>query len=434
MSGKGFPGVKDTAPREVYARESGVTKKIYLIGTGPGNPGLLTAEARDAIAESGCVIGAPRLLEAVGEFIPGKPREPLIAAAEIFRFIAASGFPVLGLLFSGDAGFYSGARPLISLLKEAACPFTVISGISTLSYFAGRLGRPWDDIRVVSLHGRRREITGQAARNRAVFFLTDREMNPAVICAALDRDGFGDLAVSVGERLSYGDEKITAGAARELAEKTFDPLSVMLVENPNPLPSPTAWFSDGQFLRAGVPMTKEMVRVVSVSKLAPEEDDVVWDIGAGTGSVSCEIARRIPDGRIYAVEKDPAALALLEENKKKFGIYNMEIIRGPAPGVLRDMPKPDRVFIGGSGGSLAEIVRVALEKNPRASLVINAVTLETLGQMTPLLEDARFTGAEIVQLSVAKAEKAGPRHLMRASNPVYIFSGRGGGQNDDNPR
>ena len=181
-------------------------------------------------------------------------------------------------------------------------------------------------------------------------------------------------------------------------------------------------------------MTKEAVRTFSVSKLALEDNSVVWDIGAGTGSVSCEIALRVRYGRVYAVEKDPAALALLEEHKKKFGLYNMEIIRGSAPGALRDLPKPDRVFIGGAGGSLEEILRVTLEKNPRIALVINAVTLETLGLLTPLLGDARFVAAEIVQLSAAKAEKAGSCHLMRGSNPVYIFSGRGGGGKNDDSR
>ena len=312
----------------------------------------------------------------------------------------------------------------------------MVSGVSTLSYFAGRLGRSWDDVQVVSLHGRRREISGQVAYNRAVFFLTDREMNPAVICASLEESGFGDLEVSVGERLSYDGERITTGAVREFAKGVFDPLAVMLVENPNPLSASAGNYSlpDDRFLRSGVPMTKEAVRTFSVSKLALEDNSVVWDIGAGTGSVSCEIALRVRYGRVYAVEKDPAALALLEEHKKKFGLYNMEIIRGSAPGALRDLPEPDRVFIGGAGGSLEEILRVTLEKNPRIVLVINAVTLETLGLLTPLLGDARFVAAEIVQLSAAKAEKAGPCHLMRGSNPVYIFSGRGGGGKNDDSR
>jgi precorrin-6Y C5,15-methyltransferase (decarboxylating) len=408
-------------------------KKIYLIGMGPGGISLLTAEAREAIAECRCLTGAPRLLDAAAGLAADKPRQALIAPEEIFRFIAASAYPVLGALFSGDAGFYSGARPLIHLLREASFPFTVISGVSTLSYFTGRLGRSWDDVQVVSLHGRRREIAGQVAYNRAVFFLTDGEMNPAAICASLEGDGFGDLEVSVGERLSCDGERITAGTVREFAKRAFDPLSVMLVENPDPLSASAGNYSlpDDRFSRAGVPMTKEAVRTFSISKLALEDSSIAWDIGAGTGSVSCEIALRVRYGRVYAVEKDPAALALLEEHKKKFGLYNMEIVRGSAPGVLQDLPKPDRVFIGGAGGSLEGIIRAALEKNPRLGLVINAVTLETLGLLTPLLGDARFAAAEIVQLYAAKAEKAGPSHLMRGSNPVYIFSGRGGGKNDD---
>jgi precorrin-6Y C5,15-methyltransferase (decarboxylating) len=415
-------------------QEIGKGKKIYLIGTGPGNISLLTGEARDAIAESRCLIGAGRLLVAVEELIADKPRKVLIVAEEIFRFIDTSDYPVLGVLFSGDTGFYSGAKPLIQLLRQAAYPFIVAGGVSSFSYFAGRLGRSWDDIQVVSLHGRQQEITGPVVHNRNTFFLTDTKTNPAVICGALNRDGCGDLTVTVGERLSYDDERITIGVAREFAEMIFDPLSVVLVENPNPRPWP-AWqygLPDDQFIRAGVPMTKEAVRTLSISKLAPENSDTVWDIGAGTGSVSCEIALRVPCGRVYGVEKDPAAAALLEENRKKFGVFNVEIVRGSAPGVLTELPKPDRVFIGGAGGSLAEIVRVVLEKNPRVTLVINAVTLETLGLLTPLLGDPRFTGTEILQAAITKAEKAGSYHLMRSSNPVYIFSGRGsgGGQNN----
>jgi precorrin-6Y C5,15-methyltransferase (decarboxylating) len=376
------------------------------------------------------------MLATVEDLIAGKPRETLIRTEDIFRFIAASDYPVLGALFSGDAGFYSGAGPLIPLLREEEYPFTVISGVSSLAYFAGRLGRPWDDVRTLSLHGRRCNITGHVLYHRKTFFLTDTEMNPAAICAVLVRDGLGDLEVSIGERLSYDDERITRGVAGELARKTFDPLSVVWVENPNPLSFSAGNYSigDEKFIRADVPMTKEAVRAISVSKLMLENDSTVWDIGAGTGSVSCEIAARTRYGRVYAVEKDPEAVALLEENKKKFGLYNMEIVPGSAPDVLKNLPEPDRVFIGGSEGAFEEIIRTILERNPQVRLVINAVTLETLGRMTVLLRDYQFYNTEILQVSAAKAEKIGSCHIMKGYNPVYIFSGSAGKQSDDERR
>jgi precorrin-6Y C5,15-methyltransferase (decarboxylating) len=246
----------------------------------------------------------------------------------------------------------------------------------------------------------------------------------------------GKLQVSVGERLSYDDEKITSGAAEEFAHKTFDPLSVVLVDNPNPLSfsSGNYGIGDEKFFRSNVPMTKEAVRIISVSKLLPENDSVVWDIGAGTGSVSCEIALRVRYGRVYAIEKDTGALALLEKNKDTFGVHNMEIVSGSAPDVLKDLPAPDRVFIGGAGGELEEIIRIILEKNPQVRLVINAITLETLGRLTALLQDRRFYDTEILQVSAARAEKAGPWHLMKGYNPVYIFSGSAGEKINDEQR
>ncbi|MDR2433827.1 MAG: precorrin-6y C5,15-methyltransferase (decarboxylating) subunit CbiE [Treponema sp.] len=404
--------------------------KIYLIGTGTGSRDLLTDEARKAILECRCIIGSERLLANIGDLITGKPRMALIRTEDIFHFITTGGDPVLGVLFSGDAGFYSGAGPLIPLLRQERYSFTVISGVSSLSYFAGRLGRPWENVRTVSLHGRRLSITGHVLYNRETFFLTDNEMNPAAICTILDRDGLGGLAVSVGERLSYDDERITSGSARELANKTFDPLSVLLVENPNPLSLSAGNYgiSDDLFIRAGVPMTKEAVRAVSVSKLMVENNSTVWDIGAGTGSVSCEIALRVRYGRVYAVEKDPEALALLEKNKQQFGLHNIEIVSGAAPGALQALPKPDQVFIGGAGREFEAIIRIILEKNPRVRLVITAVTLETLGRMTALLRDRQFYGVEIVQVSAARAEQTGSCHLMKGYNPVYIFSGSAGEQ------
>ena len=182
---------------------------------------------------------------------------------------------------------------------------------------------------------------------------------------------------------------------------------------------------DGAFLRGDVPMTKEEVRALALSKLRLEEHHVVWDVGAGTGSVSVECALSCPAGRVYAVEKKAEALALLAENRARFGADNLEIVAGTAPEALADLPAPDRVFLGGTSGSLEEILQVVFHKNPAARVVCTAVTLETVGEAARLF--APLAEADMVQLSVTRTRKAGRYHLMDAQNPVWIFSGEGKG-------
>ena len=180
---------------------------------------------------------------------------------------------------------------------------------------------------------------------------------------------------------------------------------------------------DDAFLRGDVPMTKEEVRTLALSKLRLNEDSVVWDVGAGTGSVSVECALSCPAGRVFAVEKKEEALGLLEENKARFHASNLTIVGGTAPEALKDLPAPDRVFIGGTSGELGEVLRVIFDKNPAARVVCTAITLETVAQAAALF--ANLEGADMVQVSATRTRTAGRYHLMDAQNPVWIFSGEG---------
>ncbi|HPW00561.1 MAG TPA: precorrin-6Y C5,15-methyltransferase (decarboxylating) subunit CbiT, partial [Oscillospiraceae bacterium] len=162
-----------------------------------------------------------------------------------------------------------------------------------------------------------------------------------------------------------------------------------------------------------------------LSKLRLTPRDTVWDVGAGTGSVSVECALAAPGGRVFAVERDGEALSLLDQNRARFCAYNMEIVAGEAPGALGALPPPDRVFVGGSGGSMEEILRAALQKNPAARVVVTAVTLETLAETARCFEILNLRDTEIIELAVSKARLAGAYHLMQASNPIYILSGEG---------
>lgn len=395
--------------------------KVYLIGVGLGNPDTLTAQALRAIEESAVLIGAPRLLEPWA----GRRTLPLVRPAEIAAALAAERGPA-AVLFSGDTGFYSGAKGLRPLLE--GCEVETIPGISSLSYFCARLNTVWQDVYVVSAHGRAHNAVGEIQRRRRTFVLTGGETRAGDLCARLCRRGLGGVKVWVGERLSYPEERIVSGTAEELAGTEFDGLAVMLAENPAPVERPwnAPGLPDGAFRRGKAPMTKEEVRTLVLAKLRPEADSVIWDVGAGTGSVSVECALAAPAGVVYAVERDPDALALLEANAAALGCPNVIPVPGEAPEALAQLPAPDRVFVGGSGGALEAVLRTALEKNPNVRVVITAVTLETLSAGAESLERLDFVDVELLQAAVTRTRKVGRYHMMEAQNPVWLLSGTGG--------
>ena len=394
--------------------------KVYLIGVGMGNPETLTVRALEDIRECPVLVGARRLLEPWAE---SHECVPLITAADIAEFIGKTPEGPVAVLLSGDTGFYSGARSLWPLL--GSYEVETVPGISSLTYFCARIQATWQDAKLVSAHGRAHNLAGEIQKNAKTFALTGGATRVEDVCRELVERGLGEVRLSVGERLSYSDERIVTGTAAELAGETFADLSVLLAENPDPVVRPWngSGLPDGAFLRGDVPMTKEEVRALALSKLRLEEHHVVWDVGAGTGSVSVECALSCPAGRVYAVEKKDAALALLAENKARFHAVNLEIVAGTAPEALENLPAPDRVFLGGTSGSLEEILQVVFHKNPAARVVCTAVTLETVGEAAKCF--ARLGSPDMVQISVTRTRPAGRYHLMDAQNPVWIFSGEG---------
>ena len=394
--------------------------KVYLIGVGMGNPETLTVRALEAIRACPVLVGARRLLEPWGE---SHQCVPLITASDIAEFIGKTPEGPVAVLLSGDTGFYSGAKNLWPLLGN--CEVETVPGISSLTYFCAKIQTTWQDAKLVSAHGRAHNLVGEIQRNAKTFALTGGATKVEDVCRELAERGLGDVQLSVGERLSYADERIVTGTAAELAGESFADLSVLLAVNPAPVVRPWngSGLPDGAFLRGDVPMTKEEVRSLALSKLRLEEHHVVWDVGAGTGSVSVECALSCPAGRVYAVEKKEEALALIAENRARFGAANLEIVAGTAPEALEALPAPDRVFLGGTSGGLEEILQAVFHKNPAARVVCTAVTLETVGEAAKCF--SRLGSPDMVQLSVTRTRPAGRYHLMDAQNPVWIFSGEG---------
>ena len=177
---------------------------------------------------------------------------------------------------------------------------------------------------------------------------------------------------------------------------------------------------DDVFARGKVPMTKMEVRCVILGKMAVSENDVVWDIGAGTGSVSVELAMQAR--QVWAVERRDEAVELIRENREKFGRWNLRIVQGEAPMDLKELPDPDAVFVGGSGGHLGEILHEVWRRNENARICISATLLETLQESLAAFAE-REIEPDIVQIAVTRSEKVGGRHMMRAGNPIYVITG-----------
>ena len=397
-------------------------KTCYLVGIGMGNPDTLTLAGQKAIAAAGQIVGAARMLAAFPDH-PGA-RKALIRAEDIAK--AVSDFPGdTAVLLSGDVGFYSGAAKLHALIKDVEVE--AIPGISSLSYFCARLHRSYQDVHVVSVHGREANVVGEIQSHQETFLLTGSNCTAAAVCQALTAAGLGKLQVFVGQRLSYPEERIVRGEAEALVDETFDDLAVMLVDNPAPLSwrcgAPSLF--DSQLHRGKVPMTKEAVRTLAVARMEVAPEHTVWDVGAGTGSVSCALAMAAFRGQVYAVEREVDAVALIEENRAAFGLSNLHVVLGEAPKALLDLPKPDRVFVGGSGGEMEEIFRAALAKNPAVRICLTAVSLESLTQGLRVFEGLGLQNVDVTQLTAAQAKKLGSYHMMLGQNPVYILSGEG---------
>ena len=185
----------------------------------------------------------------------------------------------------------------------------------------------------------------------------------------------------------------------------------------------TAGIPDSEFIRGDVPMTKEEIRILSLSKLQLTVGDCLLDVGAGTGSVSIEMARLLPESTVYAVEQKAKALELIRQNAQKFDTPNVKIIEGKAPDALEGISGVNKIFIGGSGGNLKEIIDW-VERNCQAGsrLVINAVSLNTLVDARQLLDSSAFSAPEIIQVSINRIEKLGNAEMFRPQSPIFIIS------------
>lgn len=402
-------------------------QEIFIVGIGMGNVGGITLEARQMIESCGAIAGAGRMLELVDHFNFSNP--PKLLAAYQPEKIKAWAEEIeekrIAILLSGDVGFYSGAKQFQGVFHKAQLHY--IPGISSVVYFCSKLQLPWEDVCLASLHGRTCNAIQLIQRNPKTFFLLSGAHGLQTLSEKLKYYHLEQVLLHVGQRLSYANEKIQTLQVEEWDERQWeggqwDNLLVVLVENPNAKDYVQLSIADADFIRDQVPMTKQEVRTVAIGKLGLTKDAVVYDIGAGSGSVAIEIALQSPYIQVYAIEKEPLACAVLEKNRQKFAADNVEIQKGFAPDRLADLPAPTHVFIGGSSGKMQEILQEIFGKNPRAKVVLDTVSLDTLNAILNLAKQHRDWQLDVTQLQVAKARQLGNYQMMMGQNPVYVIA------------
>lgn len=399
-------------------------RKITIGGIGTGNDAGLTVGVVGSVRDSDLVIGAKRMLETFD--LTGKEVLEEYRSDEILEYIEKHPqFGTITILMSGDTGYFSGTKKLLTAFEGKDYDVTVLPGISSVSYFFSKLGESWDDVHLTSLHGREENIVGLVKRHGRLFTLLNGEESAHTMCRELIEYGLENVEIAVGQDFGSSDERVDKGSPKEILEMSLGKLCVAFIRNPEASDVLPLGIPDDDFIRGTAPMTKSEVRSLSVMKLKLNEDSVIYDVGAGTGSVSIEMASVALSGHVYAIEKNKEAVSLIGENCKKFGTPNITVIEGLAPDTLTDLPPPTHVFIGGSSGNLESIINVILEKNPDVRIIITSVTLETLSETMRCIRELNIIEEETICVNIARARLLAEYHLMTAQNPIYITVCRG---------
>lgn len=409
-------------------------RRISLIGIGTDGNRSLTCEAREQIEKSTVLIGAGRMLRSVESirskdavcndvYQPGKILEILEKVSEE---------EVVSVLYSGDPGFYSGAKKLTVCLEKAGWEVRVIPGIASVICMASRCHVPWEQASFVSLHGMRQNVIHEICTHEHTLILLGDRKETEVFLEKMAWYGLDHLEAAAGRNLSYETEEIFHGKIRELTAKQLEGLTVLWVHHPDFNSEIHRHLEDEELIRGKVPMTKSAVRAMAVASLKLSRDAVLYDVGAGTGSVAIEAALQDGGIKVFAIEKNPEGVRVIGENKRKWKTDQVVIVEGTAPEALGDLPAPSHVFIGGSGTRLKEIIHLCMEKNPRVRIVMTAVSLETIAEMTEILEDSCWETAQVMQIQASRGQRMGNYHMMMGQNPVClaILQGRKEAENE----
>ncbi|MBT0652212.1 precorrin-6y C5,15-methyltransferase (decarboxylating) subunit CbiE [Geomobilimonas luticola] len=396
-------------------------QKVYLVGAGIAGWEGFGSKALEVINKADVLIGHKRHLDIFPDFAGEK--QVLGDLSLMLDFLKKTEKRVV-VLGSGDPNFFGVGRFLLrNLPKERV---EIFPNVTSIQYAFARIKEPWDDAIFVSVHGRgMKGAIDRIIAAEKVAILTDETNSPAAIAKELIARGAEGYDAWLCEDLGMAGEKFTRTDVKGLVDISASALNILILIKawePSLTQYPLMGIDDDEFATAKKLITKQEVRAVTLGKLQLQDDLIMWDIGAGSGSVSIEASNLLPNGRIFALEKNPQYLAFIRDNLKKFVARNVMLIEAYAPEGLDDLPDPDRVFIGGSGGMLDEIIdAVARRLKPDGRIVLNAVTLDTLTKAVEFLEDHGYT-VEVTCVNIAKTRGLTEYKMFEAHNPVYIVA------------
>jgi precorrin-6Y C5,15-methyltransferase (decarboxylating) len=401
-------------------------KPVRIIGMGMTLEDL-TARHLEIIDQADILVGGKRLLNL---FKDSRARKKVIGkdidgVVEFVRQEMKNQKVVV--LASGDPLFFGIGRRLVEAIGTDN--ILIYPNISSVSAAFARLKEPWNDVKVISLHGRNNEdrLLQALEEEDTIAVFTDPKNNPARLAASLLENQFLNYKICVLEALGSSAEKVNWYTLVEAAGMKFaDPNMVVLkriplnqeLKKPLYLGAPDNWYDHEKGL-----ITKSEIRAITLSKLRLAAGHVLWDLGAGSGSVAVEAALLINKGKIFAVEKNSARIARIKNNKKRFGIGNLKVIQAELPRGLDKLPHPDRIFIGGGGKQLISIITAAAQcLKPKGVIVINTVLFPNVEAARGTLEKLDFD-TEIIQAQINRSRPMPWAARLEALNPVWIISG-----------
>ncbi len=410
---------------------------IHIIGLGVSEKAELSIEARSALAAADVVMGAQRQLDVVNDLFQ-KQKTCLLPALstlpDVIEALKNESVRSLVVLASGDPLYYGIGRWFGQHFSTEQLSF--YPGISSIQAACHQLGLSLQDVQVMSLHGRPMQtIRRQLKQQQTLVILTDKYSTPQVLAKECIAAGFTESRLWICETLGYKSQRVQEYAAGDLVDfpEEFDPLHVTVIKvlgAGGVLPE-FPGIPDERFITSAAKgkgmITKREVRLAILSLMQPGAGDVIWDIGAGCGGVAIELAYWNDRAKVYAVEHHIERLKCLQANVNRFGVVNnLQVVSGRAPECLTELPKPNKVFIGGSDGELEQLLVQQWQQLPEQGILVASTVMETSRQqLLSFYQTRQETGdadLETLQLAVNKGDELAGQLVYRPNLPVTLFS------------